>query len=97
MRGIPSQIPSQSSKTGDTAKQFHKFLSILLSEKDETIKKSFQRVEKIIDFKDLTKDNKADRLRQLNNVLLHFRSINLLPISKKIERLIEKIDNTSFK
>ncbi len=91
-----SLFPSQESGKGDTATQFHIFLSFLLNEKPDTIKSSLARVDKTIRNKGITKENKTHWLRKLNNVLSHFRRINLTEPQPDIETLIKKIDNTSF-
>lgn len=87
-------FPSQNSRIGQSASQINSFLAILLSEKTDTIKKGFARVDKILSNKDISKENKSDRLRQLNNVLKYFADLNQSAIQIKIETLIKSINNS---
>jgi hypothetical protein len=90
-----SLFPTFDSSKGETATNINEFLAILLSEKTDTIKKGFQRVDKIISNKELTKENKSDRLKQLNNVLKYFNQINQYSIAEKIKELIKTINSKS--
>lgn len=92
-----SLFPTHNTSLGHTQKQFEVFVSNILGESEDAIKKGFQRVRKIVKGTEVVKENKTDRLKQLHTVKNWFDSINQEDISKKIEILIDKINNTSLK
>ena len=87
-------FPSLDSRIGLTATQINQFIAVLISEKTDTVKKGFARVDKIMSNKDLSKENRTDRLRQLNNVLKYFTEINQSTIQKRVETLIKNIHDS---
>lgn len=87
-----NQFPQYNPTEGHTKKMFEEFVSLLLSESKDAVKKGFQRVDKILKSTDLTKENKTDRLKQLKNVSSYFTSIDKKECVSDIQKLISKIN-----
>ena len=85
-----SLFPKYNTAKGETKKQYEYFISILLSEKPDTVKRGFQRVYKILKGLDITKENQAERIRQLQAVRKYFEGIGQTEIVGKIDKLLTK-------
>jgi len=82
-------FPKHNTKLGQTQGQFQKFITSLLNEKPDTIKKGFQRLPELLDVDQTTNGNKSDRIGKLQHVLEVFKGIDNKEVVDKISKLLK--------
>lgn len=87
-------FPTQDNTKGETNTSFNDFIGLLLSEKSDTIKKAFLRVDKIIYAKGITIRNQKIRVKQLLNTFNYFERINQTSILMEVQKVIDKTNIT---